>query len=139
MRLVSLASAFQWLLAGFTFFLVASCFSIVSAAPPIPYSIPGIIGDNNINANTGTARESAKIQALRALSAALNRLGDGSTYIWRRDEQKLRGLVTPTTSFRNSHGKICRHVVYTISRGKSTRRMEGIACRNADRRWSLSG
>ena len=77
--------------------------------------------------------------ALEALHRALSEVGDGSTYVWERPKSFLRALITPTSSFRDVKGRICRHVVYTLSLGHHTRRTEGIACRTPDLQWTLTG
>ncbi len=78
-------------------------------------------------------------RALEALHLALSQTGDGGTYVWERPERFLRGTITPTASFRDARGRICRHVVYSLSLGPHTRRTEGIACRNRALRWVLGG
>ena len=48
--------------------------------------------------------------ALQAMSVVLSEIGDGTTYVWGRPMRRLRGLITPLSSFRNAEGQICRHV-----------------------------
>ncbi len=83
--------------------------------------------------------EEDRIAALRALQKALSELSDGATYVWGRPTVRLRGLITPTASFRASDGRICRHVIYTLSLGRYLRRIEGVACRLKSGIWSLEG
>ena len=75
--------------------------------------------------------------ALRALHIALSEVGDGSTFAWGRPKYQLRGMITPTVSFRDASGNICRHVIYSLSLGRYLKRIEGIACRMKDKRWTF--
>ncbi len=77
--------------------------------------------------------------ALEALQFALMEVGDGATFVWHRPKGKLRGIVRPTSSFRNAKGQICRHLVFAVALGGYQKKMEGIACRTNDGGWSLSG
>jgi surface antigen len=77
--------------------------------------------------------------ALEAVQVALSEVGDGSTYVWHRYGGRLSGLVQPTQSFKDVHGRICRHLVVTLSDTSRQRRAEGIACRLADGIWQLEG
>jgi surface antigen len=76
---------------------------------------------------------------LQALQFTLDEVGDGATYVWRRKDGPLNGTVQPTAAFTDAHGRVCRHVVLVLRLADYTRRMEGIACRGSDKRWSLSG
>jgi hypothetical protein len=80
-----------------------------------------------------------RVAALEALQFALDEVGDGATYVWRRKQGTLGGQVRPTSSFRDTAGKICRHVVFALSLGTVTRQVESIACRATDRRWLVEG
>jgi surface antigen len=77
--------------------------------------------------------------ALEALQMALEELGDGVTLVWRRPERELVGRIKPTSAFRDDEGRICRHVVYTLELGSYERQIEGVACREDDGIWSVSG
>ncbi|MEZ5827164.1 MAG: RT0821/Lpp0805 family surface protein [Hyphomicrobiales bacterium] len=77
--------------------------------------------------------------ALQALQMALNELGDGTTLVWRRPASQVVGRVSPVSAFRDDEGRICRHVVYSLTIGAYLRTIEGDACREQDGRWSISG
>jgi hypothetical protein len=77
--------------------------------------------------------------AAQALQLALNEVGDGATFVWRRPEHALEGRIKPVSAFRDDHGRICRHLVYSLSLGSYSRRIEGVACRDLDGSWSLAG
>ena len=77
--------------------------------------------------------------ALQALELALSELGDGVTLVWQRRERGLVGRITPVSAFRDDHGRVCRHVVYSLALGAYRRQVEGVACRKPDGSWSLSG
>jgi surface antigen len=50
----------------------------------------------------------------------------------------LEGRVKPVSAFRDDHGRVCRHLVYSISLGGYSREIEGVACRELDGSWSLA-
>ena len=77
--------------------------------------------------------------AAQALQLAMNELGDGVTLVWRRPEHALEGRVKPVSAFRDDHGRLCRHFVYSLSLGGYSREIEGVACREFDGSWSLAG
>jgi hypothetical protein len=77
--------------------------------------------------------------ALEAVTVALVEVGDGSTYVWYRHGGRLSGLVQPTQTFRDSLGRVCRHIVVTLNDASRSKRKEGIACRLADGGWELDG
>jgi hypothetical protein len=83
--------------------------------------------------------ESDEIAALTSVQVALSRVGDGTAFAWRRGNGRLSGIVSPTSSFRNTSGAICRHFVMLLTTGFKTRKTEGIACRLANGRWRLEG
>jgi hypothetical protein len=76
---------------------------------------------------------------LEAVHLALSELGDGASYIWHRRGGRLSGIINPTTSFKDRTGRVCRHLVMTLTAGPHTARTEGVACRMADRSWRLEG
>ena len=82
---------------------------------------------------------SDRIVALQALKMALTELGDGATLVWRRPASQLTGRVKPVSAFRDGTGRICRAIVYTLARGAKEKQIEGIACREADGRWTIIG
>ena len=83
--------------------------------------------------------EDDEIAALEAIRIALTEVGDGGSYVWRRTHGRLSGIVQPTASFKDPGGRVCRHIVLTMTVGTATGRAEGIACRLADGRWQLDG
>jgi hypothetical protein len=62
--------------------------------------------------------------AAQALQLAMNELGDGVTLVWCRPEHALEGRVKPVSAFREDHGRVCRHLVYSISLGGYSREIE---------------
>src|SRR5262245_14386713 len=77
--------------------------------------------------------------AAQALQLAMNELGDGVTLVWRRPDHALEGRVKPVSAFRDDQGRLCRHLVYSLSLGGYSREIEGVACRELDGSWSLAG
>jgi 17 kDa outer membrane surface antigen len=80
-----------------------------------------------------------EIAALEAVSAALNEVADGASYVWHRGNGRLSGMAQPTSSFKDTAGRVCRHLVVMLSTEARAARTEGIACRLADGRWQLGG
>jgi 17 kDa outer membrane surface antigen len=80
-----------------------------------------------------------EIAALEAVSAALNEVADGASYVWDRGNGRLSGMVQPTSSFKDTAGRVCRHLVIMLSTETRAARVEGVACRLADGRWQLEG
>jgi surface antigen len=80
-----------------------------------------------------------RLAVLEAIHVGLTDAPDGSTYMWRRHNGKIAGSVRPTNSFRDSHGKVCRFLVFQLLLGEHMRQIEGIACRQDDRSWLLEG
>lgn len=76
---------------------------------------------------------------LEAIHLALSELGDGASYVWHRRNGRISGVINPTTSFKDPRGRVCRHVVMTLTAGPHSSRTEGIACRMADKSWRLEG
>ena len=83
--------------------------------------------------------QSDRVAALQALDLALTELGDGVTLVWQRPERGLVGRIKPVSAFRDDKGRVCRHVVYSLALGTYRRQIEGVACRETDGSWSLSG
>jgi surface antigen len=77
--------------------------------------------------------------ALNALKVALNELGDGGSLLWRRPSRALTGVIKADSVFRDGEGRVCRHVSYSLSLGTYVRQAEGVACRDANGKWSLEG
>ena len=82
---------------------------------------------------------SDRAAAMQALELALSELGDGVTLVWRRPERDLVGRIKPVSAFRDDQGRVCRHVLYSLALGTYQRQIEGVACRESDGSWSLSG
>jgi len=83
--------------------------------------------------------QSDRAAAMQALELALSELGDGVTLVWRLPERELVGRIKPVSAFRDDQGRVCRHVVYSLALGTYQRQIEGVACRESDGSWSLSG
>ena len=82
---------------------------------------------------------SDRVAAVQALKLALSELGDGVTLVWQRPERGLVGRIKPVSAFRDDRGRVCRHVLYSLALGTYQRQIEGVACRESDGSWSLSG
>ena len=80
-----------------------------------------------------------EIAALEAVHLALSEIGDGASYVWHQRHGRLSGIISPTTSFKDAQGRVCRHIVVSLTAGLNSARTEGIACRMADRSWRLEG
>lgn len=83
--------------------------------------------------------QSDEIAALESVQLALAEVGDGSSYVWHRYHGQLSGVVTPTASFRDATGNVCRHIIVVLSAGTRSKRSEGVACRLGNGRWQLQG
>jgi hypothetical protein len=83
--------------------------------------------------------EKDEVAALERIQYALSEVGDGKTYVWRRWHGRLSGIVQPTASFKDSGGKVCRHLIVLMTTGTNTKKQEGIACRLPSGRWQLDG
>ena len=83
--------------------------------------------------------QSDRLTALQSLELALSELGDGVTLVWQRPERRLVGRIKPVSAFRDDKGRVCRHVIYSLALGAYQRQIEGVACREPDGSWSLSG
>jgi surface antigen len=77
--------------------------------------------------------------AMQAMQLALSELGDGMTLVWQRPDRGLVGRIKPVSAFRDDKGRVCRHVVYSLTLGTYQRQIEGVACRQPDGFWSLAG
>jgi surface antigen len=103
--------------------------------------VTGALEGRQLGLNELKARldQSDRAAAMQALDLALSELGDGVTLVWRRPERELVGRIKPVSAFRDDHGRVCRHVVYSLALGTYQRQIEGVACRESDGSWSLSG
>ena len=120
----------------------------VFALAPLPLKagesgaeVTGSLEGRQLGLNELKARldQSDRAAAMQALELALSELGDGVTLVWRRPERELVGRIKPVSAFRDDHGRVCRHVVYSLALGTYQRQIEGVACRESDGSWSLSG
>ena len=59
--------------------------------------------------------EKDEIAALERIQYALSEVGDGKTYVWRRWHGRLSGIVQPTASFKDTGGKVCRHLIVLMT------------------------
>lgn len=80
-----------------------------------------------------------EIATLETLQMALSEVGDGSTYVWHRYHGHLSGVITPTTSFKDDTGQVCRHVIVVLTSDSRSQRSEGIACRLPTGQWQMQG
>ena len=83
--------------------------------------------------------EADDLAALDAISIALTQVGDGQSYVWHRNHGRLSGVVSPTGSFKDQNGQVCRHFVTLMISGGRSSRLETIACRLPGGRWQLDG
>ncbi len=115
---------------------------VYQAMPELP-SVPGttVLPGTTVNIPAGAYQldEKDEIAALERIQYALSEIGDGKTYVWRRWHGRLAGLVQPTASFKDSSGKICRHLIVLMTTGQATKKQEGVACRLPSGRWQLDG
>jgi surface antigen len=86
-----------------------------------------------------TLNETDELAVLDAIHTALATVGDGQSYVWHRNHGRLSGILQPTGSFRAPDGAPCRHLVVMLVAGRHVQKTEGIACRGADKRWTLAG
>lgn len=80
-----------------------------------------------------------RLAALEAVQLALSETGDGGDHVWHVAGRQLRGVIRPTASFRGADGRLCRHFIYALILDQQETRVEGIACRDPDGIWSLTG
>lgn len=83
--------------------------------------------------------ESDEIATLENLQLALSETSDGGSYVWHSHNGWLNGIVQPTTSFKDSGGRICRHIQIMLTSGTQSSKAEGIACRLPSGQWQLEG
>jgi surface antigen len=88
---------------------------------------------------SGSLDEGDEIAVLEAIRVALTEVGDGAKFVWHRYNGRIRGVVTPTSSFKDARGRICRHLVLLLATAWRTGKVEGIACRAEDGRWEIDG
>lgn len=83
--------------------------------------------------------DSDEVATLESVQFALSEVADGGSYVWQRSNGHLSGIVSPTSSFKDRAGNICRHVVLVLTTEVTSRKTEGVACRLANGRWQLDG
>jgi surface antigen len=83
--------------------------------------------------------QSDRQAAYQALQLALDELGDGVTLVWKRPARGHVGKIKPVSAFRDDKGRVCRHLLYSLSLGGYEKEIEGNACREADGSWALAG
>jgi hypothetical protein len=118
----------------------------MSISPAAPANAPAQIPLNLVPGTTVEIAvpppkldEKDEIAALERIQYALSEVSDGKTYVWRRWHGRLSGLVQPTASFKDTSGKVCRHLIVLMTTGQTTKKQEGIACRLPSGRWQLDG
>lgn len=99
----------------------------------------GALPGPSLNELRARLDQSDRQAAYQALAFALDELGDGVTLIWKRPERGLLGKIKPVSAFRDDKGRVCRHIVYSLSLGGYRREIEGNACREPDGSWTLAG
>ncbi len=102
----------------------------VSREPPPVRNLPNI---------PTTLDESDASATLEGIRIALSEVADGSTYVWHRKDGRLSGMAQPTASFKDTTGQPCRHLIVMLNTPQRSSKVEGIACRMADKRWQLAG
>ncbi len=105
-----------------------------SATPTAPDSKPTL---PDVNAVKAVLDQDDEYAALESVQYELTEVADGSSYIWHRGHGKLSGIVKPVSSFKDTHGSVCRHAVIVLSGMEATKRTEIVACRLATGIWEL--
>ena len=98
--------------------------------------VPAATGLNELRSRLDQSDRQAAYQALQL---ALDELGDGVTLVWKRPARGLVGKIKPVSAFRDDKGRVCRHLLYSLSLGGYVKEIEGNACREADGSWALAG
>ena len=111
----------------------ANCPEVQTREKPKLWYIPRFAG---LGPDLDRSDETATLEAIHY---TLNEVADGSAYIWHRRNGHLNGLVRPEMSFRNELGAVCRRITVALTAGDVTKRIEGVACREADKSWLLKG
>ncbi len=140
------ASLFSTAAAGATAFaLVAAIFipygyawgaekSLATAACPKPSALGENTKFTSVKAPLDRDDEYA---ALESVQFALTEVADGSSYVWHRAHGRLSGVVKPVSSFKDTHGSVCRHAVVSLSGVDVTKQTEIVACRLPTGIWQL--
>lgn len=80
-----------------------------------------------------------ELATLEAVHTALSEVEDRSTYVWQASSGRVSGMVELTSSFKDRRGKVCRHIILTLVAADTSKKAEGIACREPNGVWSLDG
>lgn len=75
------------------------------------------------------------LAALKAMNVALDEVGDGSTFVWRRKNHGLKGAIKPFAAYQAADGRICRKMVFSLFLGGYEKSIKSVACRGSDGRW----
>ena len=62
---------------------------------------------------------------MNALEVALNELGDGAALVWKR-QKGLAGVIKPVAAFRDDQGRVCRHLIYSLSFGNYAAKLRAL-------------
>lgn len=87
---------------------------------------------------TQNALSAERSATLQALQIALNKVPDGRTFVWNAEPLSVQGRITPTHSFRDDQGRVCRHLQVDLARAAQPVRTHTVACRQRGR-WQLEG
>ncbi|MBS0237622.1 MAG: hypothetical protein JSR89_04270 [Proteobacteria bacterium] len=140
------ASLFSTAAAGATAFaLVAAIFipygfalgaekSLATAACPKPSALSETTKFTTVKTALDRDDEYA---ALESVQFALTEVADGSSYVWHRAHGRLSGVVKPVSSFKDTHGSVCRHAVVSLMGVDVTKETEIVACRLPTGIWQL--
>lgn len=141
-------SLFSLAAAGITAFalvaaiFVSSGFAAAETASPAPSCT---CPKNNVTARPKLAGLQApydlndELSALETLQFALTEVADGSSYVWHRSNGRLSGIVKPVSSFKDTNGAVCRHVIVMLNGEDVTKKTETVACRMNNGVWKLDG
>jgi hypothetical protein len=131
----SLVTAFAVVLSAFLFAAIVFMTPGTALADEISAAEPANITDPRFERIGWRDR----VATLNAVHKALAEIPDGASYVWRRKDGELAGVVRPTSSFKSEAGSVCRHIILALSVGGYARQIEGIACRLDDGGWRLDG
>jgi surface antigen len=81
--------------------------------------------------------QSDEYAALEAVHFGLTEVADGASYIWRRENGHLSGLVKPVASFKDTRGDVCRHAVVVLTAAEGSKSTEIVACRLPTGIWQV--
>ena len=105
------------------------------AATAAGVTLGGFLG-NQIGRGLDAADQQA---AYRTEQAALERYPDGQTVRWSNPNNGNYGYTVPQTTYQTSSGQYCREYQTTIIVGGQPETARGVACRQPDGSWQVSG